>query len=67
MADAMRIPGFVAAYPCGGNRPDVSNLNYVSTPVANAAIIKLAADGSVCLFTYGATHLAVDVVGYFPA
>ena len=54
--------GFVTAYPCGV-LPDVSNLNFrQSTPaIANGALVPLAADGSLCLFTSAAVHLIVDI------
>jgi hypothetical protein len=62
-------PGHVTAYPCGEERPLTSNLNYsVADDVRpNAAIARLSDDGKVCLYTFGAaTHLVVDVNGYFP-
>jgi hypothetical protein len=56
--------GFVTAYPCGA-LPNVSNLNFrQSTPaIANGALVPLAADGSLCLFTSAAVHLIVDING----
>jgi hypothetical protein len=56
--------GFVTAYPCGVV-PNVSNLNFrQSTPaIANGALVPLAADGSLCLFTSAAVHLIVDING----
>lgn len=58
-------PGFVTSWPCDGDRPNASNLNYAGGEnVANSAIVKLSTDGSICLFTYGRTHLVVDVAGY---
>jgi hypothetical protein len=62
-------PGHVTVYPCGEERPVTSNLNYsVANDVRpNAAIARLSDDGKVCLHTFGgATHLVVDVNGYFP-
>lgn len=60
-------PGFVTVYPCGISRPLVSNLNYdIGTTVANATLVKVAANGMVCLFNSGANHLVVDVNGYLP-
>ena len=57
--------GFVTVYPCGIARPLASSLNYaVGTTVANAVIVKVGADGKVCLFNTGSTELAVDVNGY---
>jgi hypothetical protein len=64
--DQPQIPGFITVYPCDANRPTASNLNYVGgQAVPNAVISKLAADGTVCVFVSGATHLLVDVAGYF--
>jgi glucose/arabinose dehydrogenase len=58
-------PGFVAAYPCGIAPPLASNLNYATgQTVANATIVKLAADGTVCLFNSEATDLVADIDGY---
>jgi peptidoglycan hydrolase-like amidase len=59
--------GFVTLYPCGAV-PDVSNLNFVAgDTVANAVIVPLADDGSVCASVFGGAHLIMDVSGYFPA
>ena len=60
--------GFVTAHPCDQPLPVASNLNFVAgQDVPNLVIARLAADGSVCLFTFGSTHLIADVAGYFPA
>jgi len=60
-------PGFVTVFPCGSPQPLASNLNYVAgQTVPNAVIAKLGTGGTVCLFTQLATHLVVDVDGYFP-
>lgn len=57
--------GFVSAYPCGGTPPTVSNLNVApARDVANAAIVKLAADGTMCLRSNTTTDVIVDVAGY---
>ena len=60
--------GFVTVWPCGQPQPTVSNLNLVAggtTP--NLVVVKLGANGKVCLFTQSGTHLLADVQGYFPA
>lgn len=58
--------GYVTAYPCDQQRPEVSNLNYIGgRTVAGLATVKLAADGSLCLFSFGATHLIVDLAGSY--
>jgi hypothetical protein len=62
-------PGHVTVYPCGEERPVTSNLNYsVADDVRpNAALSRLSDDGKLCIHTFGAaTHLVVDVNGYFP-
>jgi SpoIID/LytB domain protein len=60
-------PGFVTAYPCGAAVPLASNLNYgTGQVVANLATAPVPADsGAVCIFTWAATELVVDVSGYF--
>ncbi|MEP7113015.1 MAG: hypothetical protein ABI862_07105 [Ilumatobacteraceae bacterium] len=61
-----RSPGFLTAYPCDEDRPLASNVNFTSdNTVAGAAIVPLAADGSVCVYTNADTHLIVDVMGSF--
>ncbi len=59
-------PGFVTVYPCGSERPLASNLNFVArTGVANAVIAKIGSAGQVCIYVSAATHVVVDVNGYF--
>jgi hypothetical protein len=60
-------PGFVTAYPCGAAVPLASNLNYgTGQVVANLATAAVpAGSGAVCIFTWAATNLVVDVSGYF--
>lgn len=60
--------GFITAYPCDADRPNTSNLNTrVDTRRANLASVKVAADGTICVYSSDSTHIAVDVVGAFPA
>jgi Zn-dependent metalloprotease len=60
--------GFVTVFPCDASRPISSNLNFsAGQTIPNAVITKLAADGTVCLYTTAGTHLIVDVTGYYPA
>lgn len=59
--------GFVTVHPCSPTRPLVSNLNHTaSQTVANAVIAPVSATGTVCFYTEAATHLVVDVNGWFP-
>ncbi len=56
--------GFVTAYPCGTAIPLASNLNFeAGQVVANAAVVPVAADGSLCLHASTPTNLVVDVAG----
>lgn len=59
--------GYVTLHPCG-DVPDVSNLNFgAGDTVANAVIVPLSAEGTVCASVFGGAHLIMDVSGYFPA
>jgi Excalibur calcium-binding domain len=63
--DQTQASGFITVYPTGVGQPNASNLNYVANQaVPNAVIARLGSGGSICLFSSGATHLIVDVVGY---
>jgi hypothetical protein len=65
-SDQATGPGFVTAYPADGSFPLSSNLNFVAaTTVANAALVKLSAGGSLNTFVNTATHVIIDVNGYF--
>ena len=56
--------GFVTAYACGSPLPLASNLNFgAGDVVANAAVVPVAADGSLCLHASTPTNLVVDVAG----
>ena len=61
-------PGYVTVFPCGTTRPLASNLNFVAgQTVPNAVVAKPGAGGAVCAYTTTATHLVVDLNGYFPS
>ena len=65
-SDGATGSGFVTAYPTDGSFPVASNLNYIAaTPVANAALVKLSAAGTLNIFVNVATHVIIDVNGYF--
>jgi hypothetical protein len=58
--------GFVTAWPCGGARPLVSNLNPeagVTRP--NLVNVRVGRGGKVCLFSLQATDLVVDLLGEY--
>jgi hypothetical protein len=65
-SDQAAGPGFLAVYPADGTFPLASNLNFVTaTTVANAALVKLSAAGTVNTYVNVATHVIIDVNGYF--
>jgi hypothetical protein len=64
---ASNSPGFLTTWPAGAARPATSNLNYAAgQTIPNLVIMKLGPGQAVQFATnQGATHLVVDVVGYF--
>ncbi len=59
--------GYITEFPTGTSRPNASNLNYdTGTTIANTVVARLGAGGDVCIYTYWATHLIVDVIGHLP-
>jgi hypothetical protein len=60
--------GIIVVYPTGQSRPVASNLNYLrAQTVPNLVVAKVAADGTIQLYSSANTHLVADVVGYFPS
>jgi hypothetical protein len=58
--------GYLTAYPCGQAPPLASNVNYrAGQSIANGTITPVAPDGTVCVTTYAATHVVVDLTGVF--
>jgi lysophospholipase L1-like esterase len=58
--------GYVTVWNCGVSRPTTSNLNYPGrTNVANGVIAPIGANGKVCLYSFRATDLVIDVSGWF--
>jgi hypothetical protein len=58
--------GFVTAWPCGGPRPIVSNLNPaagVTRP--NLVNVRVGTGGEVCIYTEQATDLLVDAIAEY--
>lgn len=60
--------GFITVFPTGQTRPNASNLNLApGRTLPNMVIVPLGTDGEVSLYNdAGSTHLAVDVLGWFP-
>ena len=60
--------GFLSVWPAGQPQPGVSTLNSSDGRIkANAAIAPAGADGAVTIFASNATHIIVDINGYFVA
>ncbi|MCU1396175.1 MAG: hypothetical protein JWM34_4603 [Ilumatobacteraceae bacterium] len=60
--------GYATVYPCGDSPPTASNLNYTTgLTIPNLVVAEVGANGDVCIFTQAATHLVIDVDGFFPA
>ena len=58
--------GYVTVWPCSAARPTVSALNAsAGVTVANGIQAQLSARGSLCVYTQNATHLIIDVNGYW--
>jgi Subtilase family len=65
-SDLASGPGYITAYPADGPLPLSSSLNFAAaTTVANAALVKLSAGGSLNTYVNTATHVIIDVNGYF--
>ncbi len=58
--------GYLTLWPSGQAQPFVSTLNALDgSVVANAAIVPAGAGGAVAAFATNATHLILDINGYF--
>ena len=63
--------GWLAVWPTGGQRPEVSNVNWPGgTDIPNMAIVPLGTNGSIQLYNDPAvsgttsSHVLIDVMGY---
>ena len=60
--------GYLTAWSCDEPMPATSNLNYLAgTTRAAHAVVTLAADASICVFTMTDTDVIVDVTGAYSA
>lgn len=60
--------GFLTAYPCSTGRPLASSGNYTAGISRGAqAVVPLAADGSLCVYSSAAADVVVDLQGAFVA
>ena len=56
--------GYLTVFPCGGEVPNVSNLNFASgQTVANSVIAPVSDAGTVCFYVYGKAHVIADISG----
>ncbi|MDO8364215.1 MAG: hypothetical protein Q7V88_15075 [Actinomycetota bacterium] len=60
--------GNITVWPCSDPKPLVSTLNFLAGDViANSATVPLGTGGDVCVSSSQATHVAVDVAGWWDA
>lgn len=60
--------GYLSVYGCDGERPFVSNTNFVAGETrAAAAVSPLSGSGEVCVFSLVDADVLVDVSGFFAA
>lgn len=61
--------GFVTVWPCGGERPDTSNGNFVGiTTIANKVISGIGENHSICIeLGQSPAEIIVDLFGFVPA
>jgi len=58
--------GYLTAWSCDEEMPPTSNLNYlVGATRATHAVVKLATDASICVFSMVRTDVLVDVTGSY--
>lgn len=59
--------GYLTVFPSGTNRPLASSINFApDQTVSNLVVAKVGADGKVDIYNpAGATHVVVDVEGWF--
>lgn len=60
--------GFVTLYPCGGQIPATSNVNFIAGQTrSNAVIVGIGDGGQVCMFSNVSTHLVADISEWLTA
>ena len=58
--------GFLTMWPGGQNRPTVSTLNAIDGALtSNAAIVPAGPGGGIQVYTSDASHMLLDISGYF--
>ncbi len=57
---------YLTEWPTGSSQPFVSTLNsFDGTVAANAAILPAGTNGAISIFVTNATHVVLDINGYF--
>ncbi len=66
-ATATKGSGYLTAYAAGTTRPATSNLNWTGNDAttANQVTVPVGANGTVDLYTSGATAILADIQGYY--
>lgn len=65
-ATGPQTAGYLTVYPCGSAIPNASNLNFVEGETRpNAAVVQVGPAQDVCVYASTATHVIVDVMGYY--
>ncbi len=60
--------GFVTLYPCGGDVPNSSAVNYSSAGEStNMVVVDLSPSGEICVFALTPAHVVVDLFGVLTA
>jgi alpha-tubulin suppressor-like RCC1 family protein len=59
--------GYLTIYACNDQRPLTSNLNWLAgQTIANGATVRIAVDGTICIYASAPAHVVVDVQAYQP-
>ncbi len=57
--------GYVSVFPCGGQQPFVSTVNYApGQTIPNQATIGIGAGGRICVYSTTTTHVLIDAQAY---
>jgi lysophospholipase L1-like esterase len=65
--DRVGADGYLTAWPCAQDRPNVSNLNYAVSErqQANVAVVAIGPDQALCVFNSAPTAVIVDLLAVF--
>lgn len=58
--------GYLTVWPCSASMPVVSTLNFVAgDTISNSSTLPMGTAGDLCVFSPVATHVAVDIAGWW--